>query len=157
MGTSAAVGAVLALRATIALLRGRRGHDLARVAASLAWLPLGGVILALAVGILTFGASAAAAVFRRSASSWRRAMPSAGSSSPGQQSDDLRQVNRSLSRQSVLLGDDRVRRHDGDGLSAARPPEASTPALDRRSLPTMMKAGRRSQRFTTCGRAVPGF
>ncbi|WP_433790682.1 hypothetical protein [Actinoplanes sp. CA-252034] len=63
MGASAAVGALLAVLAMSALLRGRQGHGLARVTANLAWLRLGGVILALAVGALTFGASAVAAAF----------------------------------------------------------------------------------------------
>ncbi|MEV4276905.1 hypothetical protein [Actinoplanes xinjiangensis] len=63
MGASAAVGVLLAVSAMIALLRGPRGHGLARVTAGLAWLRLGGVILVLAVGALTFGASAVAAAF----------------------------------------------------------------------------------------------
>ncbi|MEU4157788.1 hypothetical protein [Actinoplanes sp. NPDC026670] len=63
MGLSAAVGVLLAMFAIVALLRGPRGQGLARVTAGLAWLRLGGVILALTVGALTFGVSAVAAAF----------------------------------------------------------------------------------------------
>lgn len=60
MGVSAVIGVVLALLALIALLRGRRGHGLARVTANLAWLRLGGVILVLGIGALTYGVAVAA-------------------------------------------------------------------------------------------------
>ncbi|SDT74709.1 hypothetical protein [Actinoplanes derwentensis] len=57
MGASAAVGAVLALLAMIALLRGGRG--LARATLRLTWLRLGAVFIALVAVTLIAGISAA--------------------------------------------------------------------------------------------------
>lgn len=57
-GVSGAAGVVLALLAMTALLRGRRGHGLARAAVNLTWLRVGVVIIALAVVALTVGVTA---------------------------------------------------------------------------------------------------
>ena len=58
MGVSAAVGALFALLAMIALLRGGRGHALARGTLNLTWLRLGAVLVALVIVVLTVGVSA---------------------------------------------------------------------------------------------------
>jgi hypothetical protein len=58
MGVSAAAGAILAILAMIALLRGERGQGLARGTLNLTWLRLGAVLIALAIVALTVGVSA---------------------------------------------------------------------------------------------------
>jgi|tagenome__1003787_1003787.scaffolds.fasta_scaffold20963616_5 hypothetical protein len=63
LGASAAVGVVVLLLATIALARGPRGHEIARLTSGLAWLRVAGVILALSAIAIGLGISAIAGLF----------------------------------------------------------------------------------------------
>ena len=63
LGASAAAGAVVLLLALIALVRGPRGHGIARLAAGLAWLRLAAVIVTLAVIAIRLGGAAIAGTF----------------------------------------------------------------------------------------------
>jgi hypothetical protein len=58
VGASAAVGAMVMLLATIALVRGPRGHGTALLASGLAWTRLGAVLIALAVIAIQLGTAA---------------------------------------------------------------------------------------------------
>jgi hypothetical protein len=63
LGASAAAGAVIMVLALIGLARGFRGHGIARLAATLAWLRLAGVIIALVAIATAFGTSAIVGTF----------------------------------------------------------------------------------------------
>ena len=63
-GASAVLGAVVLLAALIALARGTAGHAAARFASGLAWLRLAGVLIALAVIVIRFGASGIAGLLQ---------------------------------------------------------------------------------------------